>query len=93
MASLDTSNMLNVCDTIHGFSDLERARIVEDSEGIQRYDVETCEIDERKVKGIADPDFWTGGREVGNEEKSDVAMDYKIKGWIRGSSSLTGPLS
>ena len=57
MASLDTSNMLNVCTTMHGFSDLERAHIVEDSEGIQRFDVEICGMDERKVKSIADPDY------------------------------------
>ena len=56
MASLDTSNMLNVCTTIHGFSDLGRALTVEDSEEIQRYEVEICGIDERKFKTIADPD-------------------------------------
>ena len=56
MASLDTSNMLNVCDTVHDFSNLEWARIVEDLEGIQRYDVEICEMDERIVMGITDPD-------------------------------------
>ena len=55
MATLDTSNMLNVCTTIHGFSHLERALIVE-SEEIQRYDVEICGMDGRKSKTIADPD-------------------------------------
>ena len=56
MASPDTSNMLNVCTIVHSLSELERARIVEDSEGIQRYDVEICGMDERKLKSIADPD-------------------------------------
>ena len=56
MASLDTFDMLNVCTTIRGFSDLERAHIVEDSEGIQRYDMGISRMDERKVKSIADPD-------------------------------------
>lgn len=54
MASLDTSNMLNICTIIHGFSDLEQARIVEDSEGMKRYDVEICGMDERNIKSIAD---------------------------------------
>ena len=57
MASLDTSDMLNVCTIVHGFSDLEQARSVEDSEGIKRYDVGICGTDERNIKSIADTDF------------------------------------
>ena len=56
MANLDMSSILNVCTIIHGFSDLERARIDEDSKGMQRHDVEICGMDERIVKGIASPD-------------------------------------